>query len=732
MKIKDEKIVDISMGISKESSFKLNQDSGILYDILRSKMYKDPISSIVREIASNSRDANREAGKGDVPIKVFFENTNEQTNYLFDSDSTTINFQDNGLGMAPDRIEKIYLTYGESDKRGTDGLTGGWGLGAKTPFAHADAFSVITVCDYEGKRMKYTYIASIDSTNKGKFSLMDEEETKEDTGTLISMPIEKGYVNDFKKACDFYFKHWDIKIEGFDKKEILNEYDNFNIYSINDESKVFLLIDNIYYPLMEHDDIKVDEFFSNLGVKLKIGLKFKTGEIPVQPSREDIRYTKEAIETINNRLENLDLSEILTDIFKDITCEDRKSFKPRQLNKNKKYITDKKLFYIIDKLYPKYMERSKYNEENDDSKVIPNFFTYGHRKNDFFRCSVYLSDLIDLVGENNTLYVLSPNEENFKYKRNKLLLLKTLKPKHLFLNDLNEKHRNDNSIVNEVIEILNLFSDVKHDYEIDYTPVRQVNERTNLASTVSYRYLSTGTMFNPKTIKKDADLNNAVLVDVENLKDFDANYSNSEKVKLLRYISSNSTDNFIFISSRYFKHFGANVKFDDYCKTGKYIKHKAKYEDGRNKFAIVQALKMTLNNFTAYLFYSEVTKLFPDLLVAKDKIDIKSSYYNNTDNFLKTYKESEEMNDQVYHKTRDTLSRIKDEYQISKVLHNSNFRSVVSKKMLDELETMKHGKEIQTNMHTLNRIDKLRGRKIKFKKIGLPGRLRASCSVSTG
>lgn len=133
MKINDEKIVDISMGISQESSFKLNQDSGILYDILRSKMYKNPISSIVREIASNSRDANREAKNGNIPIQVFFQNNDEEINYLFDSDSTTINFKDNGLGMTPDRIDKIYLTYGESDKRDTNGLTGGWGLGCKTP-----------------------------------------------------------------------------------------------------------------------------------------------------------------------------------------------------------------------------------------------------------------------------------------------------------------------------------------------------------------------------------------------------------------------------------------------------------------------------------------------------------------------------------------------------------------------------------------------------------------------
>ena len=133
MKIKESEIVDKSIGIEEEMSFKIDQESGIIYDILRSKMYRDPISSIVREIASNARDANREASKEKESIKVYFENDGDNGCDLFTFDSVTINFKDSGFGMNPEKVKEIYLVYGNSDKRQTDALTGGWGLGAKTP-----------------------------------------------------------------------------------------------------------------------------------------------------------------------------------------------------------------------------------------------------------------------------------------------------------------------------------------------------------------------------------------------------------------------------------------------------------------------------------------------------------------------------------------------------------------------------------------------------------------------
>lgn len=306
MKIEQNKNLDISIGISQSETFKLEQDNGILYDILRSKMYRDPISSIVREIASNSRDANRDAGNRDEAIEVYFKDTD---NLLFALDSKTINFKDNGKGINPELISDIYLTYGASTKRDSNDQTGGFGLGCKTPFAHTDQFAVTTVCDYNGKRIKYSYLASIDSSNKGKFSLVEDEETTEDTGTLITIPLKKDSEEDFKRACNHYFQYWDVPIEGFERAEIIYKDDVCNAYD-SKEFNVFLLIDGIYYPLMKNDKIKSKEAFERLGLKINIGLIFNTGDLEIQPSREDIRYTDENIEKINEKLNSLSLDSL--------------------------------------------------------------------------------------------------------------------------------------------------------------------------------------------------------------------------------------------------------------------------------------------------------------------------------------------------------------------------------------------------------------------------------------
>ena len=45
-------------------------NKGLIFKILRSKMYSDPIGSICREISSNCRDAHREVKTPNRPIEI--------------------------------------------------------------------------------------------------------------------------------------------------------------------------------------------------------------------------------------------------------------------------------------------------------------------------------------------------------------------------------------------------------------------------------------------------------------------------------------------------------------------------------------------------------------------------------------------------------------------------------------------------------------------------------------
>jgi DNA topoisomerase VI subunit B len=165
----------------KEASFGIRSiDMGLIIEILRSKMYSDPIATICQEIASNARDANREIGKKNKPIKISISDS------LFRQSEQDLIIEDDGPGISPERMTEIFVYYGASTKRDTNTQTGGYGLGCKTPFAYADTFSVVTRCD----GTKYTYQAVIENNRSGKVFLTHTETTTECNGTAIIIPIK--------------------------------------------------------------------------------------------------------------------------------------------------------------------------------------------------------------------------------------------------------------------------------------------------------------------------------------------------------------------------------------------------------------------------------------------------------------------------------------------------------------------------------------------------------------
>ena len=131
MKLKESNNQEIIIGTLNKKEFTIDDSNHVIFDILRNKMYSDKIAAICREVSSNSRDANREAGLADQPIEIEFSDKQE----LLNVGDTCVIFRDFGIGINPDRLDNVFLKYGASTKRDTNAQTGGFGLGAKTPFA---------------------------------------------------------------------------------------------------------------------------------------------------------------------------------------------------------------------------------------------------------------------------------------------------------------------------------------------------------------------------------------------------------------------------------------------------------------------------------------------------------------------------------------------------------------------------------------------------------------------
>jgi len=266
-------ILGISFGIQEV-------DKGLIIDILRSKIYKDPIAAICRELMSNCRDANRENGRANDPIRVIIY---DEENSLIDIGlGLSISFEDDGPGISPDRMSEVFVNYGSSTKRDSNSQTGCFGLGAKTPFSYTDNYAIITRVD----GVKYFYIAAIEESRTGKVYLFKEEETKEKNGTSIVVPIKNSDRYSFEKKVHEVSGFWSVKPQYMNFKNNLLHGDikEYKGVIVRDgySSGLTLLIDEIPY----HTDLSI----LDLKVNGHIVLSFKTGQLTLSATRENVQY----------------------------------------------------------------------------------------------------------------------------------------------------------------------------------------------------------------------------------------------------------------------------------------------------------------------------------------------------------------------------------------------------------------------------------------------------------
>jgi len=296
--------VQVERSADFEEEFFGVADMAMILSILRKYMYSEPISTIIQEVSSNARDANREVEKRDTPIKITLPNV---------INNFTLKIEDDGPGVTPQRMTGVFLKYGASTKREDNKQTGGFGFGAKTPFAYGDSFTIITITlehhfeDANGERheecfVRREYIAYIDETRKGKMARVKSEVTDEAQGTTILIPIKENDVRRVRDAVIDRLQYWKARPtilgeSGFEwpkiEKKIVGEKSRWFILGVSGPS--FAIIDEIPYP--------IHEFNSNLRALLEpeqrsilqhcVCLEFDTGDVPLIANRMEIDYSKD-------------------------------------------------------------------------------------------------------------------------------------------------------------------------------------------------------------------------------------------------------------------------------------------------------------------------------------------------------------------------------------------------------------------------------------------------------
>ena len=154
-------------------------------------MYGDPELAVIREIATNGRDATIEAGS-DRPIEV---QTPSQL-------SPFLKVRDFGCGLDVEAIRNVFSKYGASTKTQTNTQTGCLGIGSKSPLAYAPQFTVSSVKD--GTRIEV--IVSLNDEGAGQMVVVDTVATDEPNGTEVIVPAKRH--NAIATKARNLFRYW--------------------------------------------------------------------------------------------------------------------------------------------------------------------------------------------------------------------------------------------------------------------------------------------------------------------------------------------------------------------------------------------------------------------------------------------------------------------------------------------------------------------------------------------
>ena len=384
MKLK--KIEDNSntLGIIEKREFSIDTSNQMIVSILRDRLYKNKVGAVCREVSSNCRDANREAGRELIPINIEIGCGNS----LLDENKLFVSFGDSGIGINPDRIENVFLKYGSSTKRDSNNQTGGFGIGAKTPFAYNNEFIIETVTEFQGSVKKYIYQAIILTENgveSSQLILVSENDSKEKLGTKIIVPIKLEDRNSFEREIFTATSFWSVKpnYKGFEKKvpnsEIIFQGNDWKVltlpkfHSLTEKiseihhQEFFILVDGIPYenPGIEYKDTSIYNAivrYNYSDVKTHPILEFKTGELTLSASREEI-------EQIDS---NLDL--ILARVLKmerEIFLEGEKMFKDKKTKLDKISFLNRVKSQTNNNPKTNYLNSLKFHENIESLKDLP-------------------------------------------------------------------------------------------------------------------------------------------------------------------------------------------------------------------------------------------------------------------------------------------------------------------------------------------------------------------------
>ena len=305
MKIAESTIQVQSSGVQSEAFFTVKQSNiGHIFGILRNQLYSNKPLAIIREYCTNAFDAHIDAGIPSRPIEVSFPTAFKNS----------LTIRDFGKGLSESEVYDIFVSYGESTKRGTNEQVGMLGLGSKSAFCYVNDF---TITSYHNGT-KSVYLAYIDETNIGKISKIAEEATSE-TGLAIDIVVKTIDLSQFRDVAGTFLAEFnpqpivknDDRVVNMLQQEVEKSFiintEEYAIHSWGYNQKSCVRMGNVNYPFhiddlgLASDEYKSVECFRNLKVKLYAPI----GSVVPSASRESLEMNTKTKQFIFDALKGI-------------------------------------------------------------------------------------------------------------------------------------------------------------------------------------------------------------------------------------------------------------------------------------------------------------------------------------------------------------------------------------------------------------------------------------------
>jgi hypothetical protein len=313
-----------TLGAQKTTAMGMVDDAAFLM-MLATNLYSNQKLACIRETMCNAWDAHIEAGTTHIPVKVVITEENELV------------IEDSGLGISEDLFEQIYGTFGGSTKRNNKAVTGGFGLGCKSPWAYTESFRVIS--ESQGKKVVYNLTrASVEAEGKPAITRVMVMPT-ERSGLTVRFPLAEDDVRIMLHyiqaiACHgdmlVHCTHEKVDVTGGSILDRLGLDPTPGSYNIEDSKWYFHYMGNhdwfvrygaVIYPMLDTPGTKkaldlVREFMKIVGFKRMV-VQSAPGTLALTPNREALSSSKMTEDGLTNLCVDL-VARIEADIIKQI------------------------------------------------------------------------------------------------------------------------------------------------------------------------------------------------------------------------------------------------------------------------------------------------------------------------------------------------------------------------------------------------------------------------------